>query len=404
MDTTATDRPRGRDMLHVPRTRGALSGTLIVAAGIWGALIPLVGPYFDFGFTTEAWSWTANQFWLSLLPGIAAVVAGLILLYSGNRATAAIGAAIAVVAGVWFIVGPPLSQIWNPGAFGTPLGGKFRQAVILVSFFYGLGALILFLGSSALGRLSVVGVRDVAAARNRRLGKAEPTGRHARGHRRHAHAGEAAGAGTAGAGAAAGAGALAADHPQRAEYPEHEYPEHEYPGRGGRGGAEREPLGAGRDVSRREPVGGDRYDEASVYPDEPYPYEPRRSHNGHDERRATAGRDRGGYSAGTRDQAGRRDAGGRDIGGRESGRYGTGGDADSEYGDAGYGDGGYGGYEVGKHRSGEHPAAGSEHGRPAPGATDGGHTAEHRPEPRGDEPIGAGSGARSHRHHWWERH
>ncbi|OHV39489.1 hypothetical protein CC117_14900 [Parafrankia colletiae] len=372
-------------MLHVPRTRGALSGLLIVAAGIWGALIPFVGPYFDFGFTTEAWTWTAIHFWLSLLPGIAAVVAGLILLGSGNRATAAIGAAIAVVAGVWFIVGPPLSEIWNPGALGTPLGGEFRQAVILISFFYGLGALILFLGSSALGRLSVVGVRDVAAARNRRLGMAEPAGRHARGHRRHAHAGEAAGAGAAvGAGAAAGA-----EYPER----EHEYPEREYPERAGRGAAEREPLEAGRDVSRREPVSGGRYDEASVYPDEPHPYEPRRSHNGHGEQRATAGRDRGGY------ETGRRDVGGRDIDGRESGRYDTGG-----YADGGYGDSGYGGYEVGKHRSGERPATGPERGRPAPGATDGERTAEHRPEHRGDEPIGAGSGARSHRHHWWERH
>lgn len=183
MDTAVIDRPRGRDMWHVPRTKGALSGLLLVALGIWGAFIPFVGPYFDFGFTTQTWEWTANRFWLSVLPGIVAIVGGLILIFSQNRAMAALGATLATVAGVWFVVGPPLSQIWNPAAMGVPLGGNGRQALIMISFFYGLGAAMIFLGASALGRLSVVGVHDVATARRRRLGYPEPS-RHARGHRR----------------------------------------------------------------------------------------------------------------------------------------------------------------------------------------------------------------------------
>ena len=33
-------------MLQVPRSRGAICGLLLVLLGVWGALIPLVGPYF----------------------------------------------------------------------------------------------------------------------------------------------------------------------------------------------------------------------------------------------------------------------------------------------------------------------------------------------------------------------
>ncbi|EFC84374.1 hypothetical protein [Parafrankia sp. EUN1f] len=329
MDTNVIERPRGRDMMHVPRTKGALSGLLLVAAGLWGALIPFVGPYFDFGFTTDAWSWTANRFWLSVLPGIVAIVAGLILMLSRNRANALIGAALAAVAGLWFVLGAPLSQIWNPGALGTPLGGKTRQTLIMISFFYGLGSLILFLGSSALGRLSVVGVRDVAAARNRRLGMAEPTGRPARGHRRHAEVGA----------AAAPADREYADR----SYTDREYADREYAGR----------ESAGREPAGREPVGAgsDRLDEASVYPDEP-----RRFHNGHAEPRASADH--------AVDRHGAVDTHGAD------GHRGPGTGADQE-------------------------AAGR--------AMSDRERAEQERRADQNAPIGAGSGARSGRHHWWER-
>ena len=37
--------------LRVRRSRGALSGLLLVLLGIWGALIPFVGPYFHYAYT-----------------------------------------------------------------------------------------------------------------------------------------------------------------------------------------------------------------------------------------------------------------------------------------------------------------------------------------------------------------
>jgi hypothetical protein len=38
-------------LLRVPRSRGALSGVVLVLLGAWGALIPFIGPYFQFAYT-----------------------------------------------------------------------------------------------------------------------------------------------------------------------------------------------------------------------------------------------------------------------------------------------------------------------------------------------------------------
>nr|MDT0664247.1 hypothetical protein [Micromonospora sp. DSM 115978] len=145
--------------LRIPRSRGAASGFLLVLLGVWGALIPFVGPYFDFAFTPNTtWTWTSGRFWLEVLPGIATVVGGLILLASADRVSATVGGWLAAAAGAWFIVGPSLAPLWNPGTIGDPVGGTTRQALEWLTFFYGLGAVILFLAAVALGRLSVRGV------------------------------------------------------------------------------------------------------------------------------------------------------------------------------------------------------------------------------------------------------
>ncbi|MCM3883622.1 hypothetical protein [Frankia sp. R82] len=160
---------RGLGTWRIPRSRGALTGLLLMLLGIWGALIPFIGPAFDFGFTQDAaWTWSSARFWLETLPGIAAFVGGLLLVMSANRATAALGAWLAIAAGAWFVLGPSLTGLWHLGSLGLPRGGSARQTLEWLSFFYGLGAVIVFLGATAWGRLSVRGVRDVAAARQHR--------------------------------------------------------------------------------------------------------------------------------------------------------------------------------------------------------------------------------------------
>ncbi|MEV5711750.1 hypothetical protein [Actinoallomurus sp. NPDC052274] len=153
-------------MLRVPRSRGALSGVILVLLGLWGGLAALLGPYFHFAFAPDkAWSFTAGRVWLELLPACALLVGGLILLVSANRATAAAGAWIAALGGAWFVVGGPLSARWSASdRLGAPVGATTRQVVEQIALLYGVGAVALFFAAVALGRLAVVGVKDARLA------------------------------------------------------------------------------------------------------------------------------------------------------------------------------------------------------------------------------------------------
>jgi hypothetical protein len=169
--TTTLDTPRRSGTMRVVRSRGALSGFLIMLLGLWGALIPFVGPYFHYAYTPDTvWTWTAGRLWLMILPGAAAVVAGLLLMTTANRSVGVFAGWLASLAGAWFIVGPVLGRLWNgaEGAAGTPVGGTARQVWEQIGFFDGLGAVILFLGALALGRFTVTSVRDLRAAERAR--------------------------------------------------------------------------------------------------------------------------------------------------------------------------------------------------------------------------------------------
>jgi len=147
-----------------------MGGFLLMLCGIWAALIPFVGPYFNFAYTpNQTWHWTWARFWMDVLPGIGAFVGGFLLLTSRNRATALLGGWLAAIAGMWLVVGPSVSMLWHhgPGYMGVPYGGNNRQAWEQLAFFYAIGALTLFLGTMSLGRLSVHSVRDVRHAERR---------------------------------------------------------------------------------------------------------------------------------------------------------------------------------------------------------------------------------------------
>jgi len=152
--------------LQMPRSRGAASGFLLILLGAWGALIPFVGPYFDFAFTPDqAWTWTTARGWLEVLPGAATVLGGLLLLGSRNRVTAMFGGWLTVLAGAWFVVGRALAGPLGIGDIGNPIAvTDAKRTVLELAYFDGLGALIVFLGAIALGRLSVRSVRDVEFA------------------------------------------------------------------------------------------------------------------------------------------------------------------------------------------------------------------------------------------------
>ncbi|MBA2566495.1 MAG: hypothetical protein H0V08_01685 [Thermoleophilaceae bacterium] len=150
----------------MPRSRGAVTGILLVLLGAWGALIPFIGPYFDFGFTpNQTWEFTLDRLWLNILPGVAVLIGGLMLGPSANRASGGLGAWLAIVGGVWFAIGPSMSTLWGNEGLAQPIGkpihsGEDLEVLEQLAVFFGLGALITGLAALALGRIAVRSVKD----------------------------------------------------------------------------------------------------------------------------------------------------------------------------------------------------------------------------------------------------
>ena len=154
-------------MLQMRRSRGAFSGFLLMLLGLWGALIPFVGPYFDYAYTPDkAWTYNTGRLWLELLPGAAVVLGGFLLMVARGRHTAGFGALLAAAAGAWFTLGTVLSPLWN---HHVPMGGSpasntvYMRIMEQLGFFTALGVVIVFIAAVALGRIASVasGIQEI---------------------------------------------------------------------------------------------------------------------------------------------------------------------------------------------------------------------------------------------------
>src|SRR5260370_4023451 len=146
-------------VLRVPRSRGVLSGFLLLLLGVWGGLVAFVGPYLHYAYPPDrAWAYNTGRWWLEILPGLATAIGGVIVAVSANRAVAAFGAWLAALGGAWFVVGRTFSA-WPathiPQA-GVPTGSALMQTVEQIGFFSGLGVVIVFIAAFALGRFAVI--------------------------------------------------------------------------------------------------------------------------------------------------------------------------------------------------------------------------------------------------------
>ena len=154
-------------MLQMRRSRGALSGVLLMLLGLWGALIPFVGPYFRYAYTPDtAWTYNTGRLWLEVLPGAAVFLGGFLLLIAKSRHVALFGALLAAAAGAWFTLGPVLSPLWNNHVpmGGSPAAGTLHMRIMeQLGFFTALGVVIVFVAAVALGRIASVasGIREI---------------------------------------------------------------------------------------------------------------------------------------------------------------------------------------------------------------------------------------------------
>jgi hypothetical protein len=161
--------------VSIRRSRGVVSGVALILLGLWGGLAPFVGPYFHFGYTPDkAWAYTTGRLYLSAIPGGAALIGGLLVSVTRNRAIAAVGGVLAALGGGWLIVGSGVTTYvlkYTSITAGTPLGtptaagtDTIRMYLEGLALFSAVGALIIFFGALGCGRLSLVTVGDVAAA------------------------------------------------------------------------------------------------------------------------------------------------------------------------------------------------------------------------------------------------
>ena len=154
-------------MLQMRRSRGAFSGFLLILLGLWGALIPFIGPYFDFAYTPDkAWTYNTGRLWLELLPGAAVFLGGVFLMAARGRHTALFGALLAARPAPGSSSGRSLSPLWNHHVAmgGSPASStQYMRIMEQLGFFTALGVVIVFVAGAALGRIASVasGIRPV---------------------------------------------------------------------------------------------------------------------------------------------------------------------------------------------------------------------------------------------------
>jgi len=138
-----------------PRVRAV--GIAVVLVGAWGALIPFVGPLFGYRMgNVTAWTWSESHATLHLVPGVVALVGGVLMLGAARR-RARLGAVLALLGGAWFIFGPTFHPAWASGDGMMMMGGGVWSGIASsLGYHYGTGVVIGALGAYALGVLANV--------------------------------------------------------------------------------------------------------------------------------------------------------------------------------------------------------------------------------------------------------
>ena len=142
-------------------------GGFVTAVALWGGLVAYVGPRFgfDMGTTDRAWAWNTGHTLLNLGPGVAGAVGGLLLLF-GSSLLLPLGAALGLLSGLWFLVGPSLEPLWRAGSGIAALGSSgstTERGLEGLGYYYGTGATLLLFSAVALGLILAPAAPAVAA-------------------------------------------------------------------------------------------------------------------------------------------------------------------------------------------------------------------------------------------------
>jgi hypothetical protein len=160
--------------VSIRRSRGVVSGVVLMLLGLWGGLAPFIGPYIHFGYTPDtAWHYSTGRLYFSVIPGAVTLLGGLLVAVTRNRILGATGGLLAALSGAWFIVGTgvashvlKLTSVSVGLPFGASAGAPLtlKEYLETLALFTGLGVAITFFGALASGRVSLVTAGDVAYA------------------------------------------------------------------------------------------------------------------------------------------------------------------------------------------------------------------------------------------------
>jgi hypothetical protein len=145
--------------MRIRRTHGFFGGLLVALLGIWGGLIPFIGPYFHYAFTPDkAWTYTTGRLDLEILPAAGALLGGLIMMSARGRHSVLFGSLLAIASGAWFALGNIFAPLWT---VANPAGGPASTGTVMriaeqIGFFSGLGIVIVMIAAMVAGRITAV--------------------------------------------------------------------------------------------------------------------------------------------------------------------------------------------------------------------------------------------------------
>ena len=132
-------------------TTGRMLGLPLVVLGAWAGIVAYVGPRIGFRMDgASAWEWTTARWELHAAPGGAVVLGGLLLLVAAPRVIARFGALLALLGGMWLVVGPLFASMWLGTSAETQLASStLAQAARPLGYHYGTGLLIVAIAAYA---------------------------------------------------------------------------------------------------------------------------------------------------------------------------------------------------------------------------------------------------------------
>ena len=137
----------------------ALAGVVTILLGIWGGIVPFIGP--TFGYSADgsvAWNMTSAHLWLAVIPGAAAFVSGLLMLMIAPRTVTGSGrlalllaGLLGVFAGAWFVVGAAAWPVLTSSRGYFVPASALRELAFRIGYGWGPGLVVVLTGAFALG-------------------------------------------------------------------------------------------------------------------------------------------------------------------------------------------------------------------------------------------------------------